>query len=967
MQTLLTYIDIVKDTQIKDKNKNIENFIDFVHKKINANTDQLLVEKIYKLTNTPSACNTLSLLFNHSSYIHELIIKFFDQLVEFHFENPDNHITQFLHGFKIKISQCSDRQQLTSLLRTKKNEFWLYVILLDFSNNYDFYQITKHISDFATLVTHQVIEYLMNNARNSGTISYGDAHGLFALGMGKLGANELNYSSDIDIILFYDPDKIIYHGKSSVENFYNQLARDLIQLIEEKTEDGYVFRVDLRLRPDPSSTPLAISVHRAETYYQSMAETWERAAFIKARVIAGDLDTGQAFLNFLTPFIWRKYLDFASFEDIQRLRYRILSKRPSAKDFLEGFNVKLGPGGIREIEFCAQSLQLIWGGRHPSLRVPQTLYALEKLKKFGEISKEDKKILIDNYIFLRHVEHRIQLLHDRQTHCLPNNRDDMHNIACLMGYESSSNFLPKLKAILIQNETLIRTIFYDPQQNIKEEFTLTIDHQTNISLIQDYGFMDPEHILNRLDAWLSGRYKSTRSSRSQALLKNILPAILTAFNKTTDPDYTFNQFDEFLSKLPAGVQLFSLFNAHPNLLDTVVEIMGCSPFLANYLSSHPVLLDNFLNPEFVTPLKHKEELILSLRKKLEFTSDFEEVLVFTRRWVNDLRFKVGIHILRNYETNPEQNLTDIAESALTMIVENVLHEFEQQHGCFINAEFAVLGYGSLGSWEMTISSDLDLVFIYDVPKAAGASDGAKPLTAQLYYSRLCQRLITALTSMTAEGILYDVDMRLRPSGNQGPLVNNIDSFIEYHQKEAWIWEQMALIRARPICGSPKLMEKLSDFIKENALQQRDKQEVKQQIIEIRKKIRDEKKYLPHQSINYMDGGLIDIEFITQYLILTKSHVHPGIYQANTLKALLAISKTTIIEQKDMKKLVQAQKLFKQIKRLQALTHSDILSESTILSLAEIYLRVTGKQNYPELRSQVIKYMREINQLSILNS
>lgn len=719
--------------------------------------------------------------------------------------------------------------------------------------------------------------------------------GLIVLGMGKLGGGELNYSSDVDLIVFYDDETAPIRDPDDLQKTFVRVTRDLVRIMEERTADGYVFRTDLRLRPDPAATPLAVSLSAAETYYGSMAQTWERSAMIKARPVAGDLAAGARFLEMIEPFVWRRHLDFAAIEDIHIIKRRINEYRGHSAIAVNGHNVKVGRGGIREIEFLAQAHQMIYGGRQPRLRRRQTVATLNDLVTIGHIPAETAADLTEAYAFLRRLEHRLQMVDDRQTHSLPDTDQGIAAIGGFMGIDDPAAFRSTVTARLETVQRHYSQVFEgagtddggapDPVPAL--DFSGVDDDPALLSTLADLGFIETDRACRTVRAWLSGRYRAMRSDRARRLLTEILPRLLHALGRTAAPDTALLRFNDFLEKLPAGVQLFSLFHANPNLLDFLAEMMGTSQRLAEHLARKPEDLESLVSPGFFDALPDRASLDRELGDLLATARDFEDVLDVLRVWTNDQRFRAGAHILRGITHGDRIGgfLSDVAEVGLTQLWPRVRDDFAQKHGDFGGPGLAILALGKLGGREMSIRSDLDVIMVYDVNDPQAESNGAKPLPASTYYTRLLQRFLSAITAKTAEGALYEVDMRLRPSGRTGPLATSLESFLKYQSGSAWTWEHMALTRARCVLGPEALAGTLRHEICRILTAPRDARALLLDVDDMRRRIDTQHHTDVPWQVKYVRGGLVDIEFIAQYLQLCHAQGEPDLVDPNTGVAL----------------------------------------------------------------------------------
>ncbi len=614
--------------------------------------------------------------------------------------------------------------------------------------------------------------------------------GLFVLAMGKMGAGELNYSSDIDLICLFDPDQLPQAAQEDARSVLIKAVRQMCRLLSDTTADGYVFRTDLRLRPNPSVTPIVLSVPAAETYYESQGRTWERAAFIKARPIAGDIKAGEAFLRTLTPFVWRKHLDFAAIEDAHNIRLAIRDHKGTGGALsLPGHDMKLGRGGIREIEFFTQTRQLIAGGRAPQLRVRQTVQGLKQLAAGDWISEQVAQKLSAEYRFQRGVEHRLQMLRDAQTHSLPQNEEEFERLACLSGQELGA-MKEQIRASLSEVHDITES-FFAPNAAGGSSGSEILPNST-------------------VTRWLS--YPALRSPRARSILDRLVPVLSDRLSKAQRPTEALSALDEFLSSLPAGVQVLSLFEANPGLIDLVLDVVSISPALADYLSHNASVLDAVLDGGFFADIPDQAALTEDLSARLGAEADYEARLGTARRWQKEQHFRIGVHLLRGLVAAEQasQHYADLARAVLAALWPHVQDEFARKHGRVAGGGAAVLGMGALGAGRMNAQSDLDLIVIYDAQSDA-ASDGRRCLPARTYFARLTKALITALSARMPDGRLYEVDMRLRPSGNQGPVATSWASFQDYQANEAWSWEHLALTRARVVAGPERLTEQIEAF------------------------------------------------------------------------------------------------------------------------------------------------------------
>ncbi len=672
-------------------------------------------------------------------------------------------------------------------LRRAKRRVALQAALADLGGVWPLAQVTQALSDLADRAVDLALRAHVASEVRRGKLpeTDADAGGIFALAMGKGGAGELNYSSDIDLIVLFDETAYDDGDQMEARAALIRATRKMAATLSDVTEHGYVFRTDLRLRPDASVTPVCISTAAALAYYEAEGRTWERAAFIKARAAAGNIAAGERFLAELRPFVWRKHLDFAAIQDAHDMRLRIRDhKGLGGRLEVAGHNIKLGRGGIREIEFFTQTRQLIAGGRDPDLRVRDTVGGLAALAAKGWIPDAVAQELTDHYREHRDIEHRIQMVNDAQTHSLPKDGNGLRTIAALMGSGDPDEWQAALKARLARVHELTEE-FFAPDEIKAERPQMSPESQAII------------------DRWQG--YPALRSDRALQIFRRIEVPLLDRMSRAGHPAEALARFDSFLAGLPAGVQLFSLFDANPQLIDLIVDICGTAPALAAYLAQHPAVLDAVLGGSFFAPWPGETGLRTELDRAVQAAATaggYEAALDAARRWAHEWHFRIGVHHLRGLIDADEAagQYADLAGACVAALFPVTAAEFARKHGPAPGRGAVVVGMGSLGARVLNAASDLDLIVIYDAD-GVDASDGPRPLAARPYYARLTQAMVTALSAPTAEGRLYEVDMRLRPSGRQGPVATSVQSFETYQMEEAWTWEHLALTRARVVARS----------------------------------------------------------------------------------------------------------------------------------------------------------------------
>ncbi len=843
---------------------------------------------------------------------------------------------------------AADSDSQPSLMHALRAQRWsaaLTIGLADVAETWAEPEVTAALSQFADAAISAAVRFLLRQAAHDGRIEERPAEesGLMVFGMGKLGAGELNYSSDVDLIVLWDGDRVRPLGEYTAEDTFVRMTRSLVRILAERTEDGYVFRTDLRLRPDPGATPVAMSMAAAEAYYESVGQNWERAAWIKGRAVAGDPVAAATFLKHLTPYMWRKHLDFAAIEDIQSLKRQIHAVKGHGQIAVRGHNLKLGAGGIREIEFFAQTLQLIAGGRDPSLRGRRTTEALAALAAAGRTTAGAARDLTHSYWFLRRLEHRMQMIDDAQTHSLPDDDAGFRRAALFCGFADETTFEAAVRREL---ETVAkhsaRLFEKSPQLSVGGSlvFTGVEDDPDTLKTLSSLGFQEPSKAAEIIRIWHHGRYGATRTERARELLTELMPHLLKAFGSTPNADYAFLRFDAFLSRLPAGVQLFSLLRSHTELLDLLAEIMGGAPRLAEMLAQRPSILDAVLYPQFFRPLPAREVLRAEFETLLESANSYEDVLDLARTFANERKFQVGVQVMRGGADARRAGwmFTDLAEVLVQALLERTEGEFARQHGKVQGGSFAILGMGKFGAREMTAASDLDVIFLYDAP-ADAISDGRSKLPAAAYYVRLSQRLITALSAPTARGRLYEVDARLRPSGIQGQLAVSIDGFLKYEREEAWTFERMARTRARGIAGATALLARAGDGIRALLARAVDRNGLLFDVADLRAKVTAQRGTRNPLDIKYVRGGTLDLEFLAQYLQLASAAAHPGILNGDTAAAFQAIAAAGTIAPDLAGRLARAT-LF--LRNVQSVLRATIEGETATADTPEALLRGVAK-------------------------
>jgi len=747
--------------------------------------------------------------------------------------------------------QQAPLEHLAPQLRQAKARIAALTALADLGGIWPLQKVTGTLTDFADLAVDVSIKALIGAEIKRGKLpgmtpeDVATAGGMAVLAMGKMGAGELNYSSDIDLICLFDESRFDEDAYFDARASFIRVTRKMAAMLSDITGDGYVFRTDLRLRPDPSATPVCLSMETAERYYESLGRTWERAAHIKARVCAGDIKAGEAYLKRLSPFIWRKHLDFAAIQDAHDMRLRIREHKGLGGDIvLEGHNIKLGRGGIREIEFFTQTRQIIAGGRDPDLRSRETVPALKALAHKGWIPENVANLLVERYRSHREVEHRLQMVNDAQTHDLPKKPDEFDRLAQFMGESDTAKMRSRLTDELNEVHELTEGFFAPSDATAAQDTELS------------------EGTKDILARWPT--YPAMRSARAVEIFERLRPDIMARLQKAGQPLEALVQFDGFLAGLPAGVQLFSLFEANPQLIDLIIDICATAPALARHLSRHSQVLDAVLGGSFFEDWPGAEALEQELSAVLAALDDYEHKLDAARRWNKEWHFRIGVHHLRGLINAFEsgRQYADLADASLKALWPAVTDHFASKHGQMPGKGAVVLAMGSLGAGQLNATSDLDVIVIYDAD-GVEASDGRRPLAARPYFSRLTQAMITAVTAPMSEGRLYEVDMRLRPSGRQGPVATSLHSFQSYQRDEAWTWEHLALTRARYVAGNPALGVTIETFRSALLLKKSRGENLLSDVVEMRARLAQAKPAVERWEAKLGGGRMQDIELVAE--------------------------------------------------------------------------------------------------------
>ena len=790
----------------------------------------------------------------HSPFLRDLIAARSD-VVDAFLERGAAHAAELALG--------ASTGNLAASLRRRRKGLALAVALGDLSGELSLEQVTRLLSDFADQAIDQAVHTAITER-----VPDADPQGFAVIAMGKLGSHELNYSSDVDLLLLFDPAALPRRSRDDAGEAAVRIGRRLIELMQTRTEDGYVQRVDLRLRPSPEVTPIALPVNAAISHYESSALPWERAAFIRARAAAGDLALGRRFLDAIQPFVWRRSLDFGVIEEVRQISARIRDHFAQGAHIGPGFDLKRGRGGIREVEFFVQIQQMIHGGRDASVRAPATLDALAALVEADRLDKHDARELAGAYRLLRTIEHRVQMVDDAQTHLLPLDASALDNVARLHGLDDGTALLDLLRPHVERAGEIFDGLAPDSQARLSNDPDILARELAAL------GFADVEATRRHLADWRSGKARSLRSLPARDAFEAMLPALLQAIAAGGDPNHALNRLSDIIERLSSGVNLFRLLEARPGLAKLLAKLLAHAPALADQLSRRPELLEGLFDASSFAatpPVPEFAELLQASMRGQPYDIALDRV----RRLVNERRFALGVQLIdrRRDPLEVTEDYARVAEAALLALGAAATREFEQRHGEFPDGELLVLGLGRFGGHSLTHASDLDIIYLHTAQQGGG-STGARPLGPNDYFNRLASRVTAALSVPSAAGPLYEVDTRLRPEGAKGMLAVSLDAFERYQREQAWTWEHMALCRARPLFGSEQAKSRARAVIDGVLRQPRDYAAVASDAARMRAEIGRHKPARGPLDVKLGPGGLIDLEFATHVLQLTR---HVGLH------------------------------------------------------------------------------------------
>ncbi len=880
-----------------------------------------------------TSLKNIAVIMAASPYLTQIILKNYNVLAEIFLKGglfKEKSLSVFVKELSKFTEGADNAGQVAKNLRQYKQREYLRIGARDLCGIAPFEDISRELSDLASAS----LEVAFNHSIKSLKCKYGSPMEFLHNGtgtearfsvvaMGKFGGRELNFSSDIDIIYLYSSDKgettgietpTGIRGKIDLHTFFIKLSEMITRLIGQTTDEGFVFRVDLGLRPEGENGDLANSLRSMEIYYESWGQTWERGALIKARPVAGSLELGRRFIDMVMPFVYRRYLDFTAIEDIKGMKERIDHQIVNKKNTLD---IKLGRGGIREIEFFVQALQLINGGKNPNIREVNTLKALEALKSEGYIADDEAAELSKIYVFFRDVEHRLQIIYCRQTQTLLEDKDELNCIAKTLrpSLYDAERLIERLRTSMERVHSIYNRLFYDPSRALKEEvdpyiiaiFEEGFSQDETKKILLKKGFKDLDRALSNIKLLKEGRPFIHYSPKARQCLKKMAPYLFLKVLEMPDQGLALSNLERFLAFIGPNTTYLSLLSENREVMEALVNLFGTSAFLSRFLIEHPGLLDNFITGESRKEIKDKSEMTDELNLYLSEAGDYEEALNLLRRYRNTEVLRIGVNdINRRIKAHQvSEQMSCLADVCLEKALEIAWKELSRRYGEPVARKgdlkekipFCIIGLGKLGGTELLYGSDLDIIFIY---LKDGETDGELAITAHEFFARLAQKIISILTTITKEGYVFKIDTRLRPSGSSGPIVTSFSAFERYHKETAQIWEKQALLKARFIVGDKPfgkaIISAAWNIICEKPLTIDDEKEIKRLRLRMEKELGKEDDSTI--DIKFGRGGMVDIEFIVQALQLRYGRKNKDIRGANTINVIKKLEKKGLLSQKD---------------------------------------------------------------------
>jgi glutamate-ammonia-ligase adenylyltransferase len=918
------------------------------------------------------AARLLDAVLGHSPFLARIVTSRPQWLLEALAEEPFGHLDRVLETLRSICAQAAKDDDIMPALRQARQRVALLVALADLGGVWTLAEVTEALTRLADAAVSLAADHVLREAHRAGRLVLadpgkpGEGSGFVLIAMGKHGARELNYSSDVDLIALHDVVRAPVTEGVERDALFARLTHHLVRLLQSRTADDYVLRVDLRLRPDPSSTPPSVPLSAAYQYYETVGQDWERAAFIKARPVAGDIALGRDFLAELSPFIWRRHLDFKAIGALRGL-WRDVRAVHGDDETISGRNVKLGPGGIRECELATQALQLVFGGRDPRLRGQRTLPMLKALVEAGHLPKEARKRLSAAYIFLRTVEHRLQMRQDEQTQMLPRDGADLEDFALWCGFANANAFEREFASRTAEVRSEAEKAF-GVREAKTDEAALVFTKQKLAAM----GFRRPAETLRLITSWAAPPKQITpRALRVREALTLVLPDLLGAFAASDDPDAAVATFDRTFERMAAPTELFSILAESERLRRLFAALLGSAPRLAEAILQRPHLIDSFMDVRALAEIQTVRRVENRMAARVAAASSYEEELDLLRDAGREEWFLAGAHFLGGGFDAQALGLayTAVAEASLRVALSVTEKAFAAEHGRVRDARVAVLAMGRLGSREMTVTSDLDLIVVYDLPEGAPASDGRRPLDPVLYFSRLTHRLITAVSTPTSHGRLYDIDMRLRPSGGKGPVALPLAAFIDYQERDAETWEHLALTRARPVAGDGGLCRSIASAVRRILGRERDAKRLAREVNAMRKLLASEKGDDDIADLKQMRGGLVDIDFCAQFLILAHAARRPSLIAPTIAETFEQASAHGLIAPAEERRLIEARALYAELLQRERLCSTEARplswSDAAILGVIARHLRfgsgVSLKREVEAQRDDVTEIYKRVVQ------
>ncbi len=864
---------------------------------------------------TPKALRLLAAILDYSPFLSRIAGTHPDWFLAALAEPPEHHFQNLIEDMARAAGRATDDATIMPALRQARQRAALLIALADLGGIWGLAEVTEALTHFADAAVALAAEHVLRDAHRAGRLvlpdpSHPGKNSRFVLiAMGKHGARELNYSSDVDLIALHDPASARVAEGTEPDALFARLTQRVVRLLQSRTDDDYVLRVDLRLRPDPSSTPPSVPLSAAYQYYETIGQNWERAAFIKARPVAGDLEMGRHFLAELTPFIWRRHLDFQAIAALRGL-WRDVRTVHGDDEAISGRNVKLGPGGIRECELATQALQLVFGGRDGRLRGARTLAMLKALAEAGHLPKDARKKLSEAYLFLRMIEHRLQMRNDEQTQILPREGADLEDFARWAGFPSAAAFEKEFAARTSQVRLEAQKAFGG-----RDAASLSPGESFTTKQLAAKGIRRPAEASRLVAGWIAPPERVTaRAIKVREALASFLGELIDAFAATDDPDAAIAAFDRSFERMAAPAELLSILTESERLRRLFAAMLGSAPRLAEAIVQRPHLLDVFIDVRALSETQTPRRVASRIATRLSAGTSHEDVLDLLRDAGREEWFLAGARFLGGGSDAAHLGAayTAVAEASLQVALDITRRAFAVEHGQVAGSRLAAIALGRLGASEMTATSDLDLIIVYDLPEKAAASDGRRPLDPVLYFSRLTHRLITAISAPTSHGRLYDIDMRLRPSGGKGPVALPLSAFVSYQQNEAETWEHLALTRARPVAGDPDLCRLVAIAIRRILSRKRDPARVAADVVEMRRLLASEKGDDNAADLKNMRGGLVDIDFCAQFLMLAHAARHPSLLASSIEASLTQAAARDLLARGEARVLVSARALFSEL-------------------------------------------------------